>query len=325
MDKTKVSIEDLEKRNKVLERRWKIALVLAILFVVTRPVALFVVNHFIHKAAQTATRNEYPLVDPARQFISQDDYLINIDHLRTYLNSFSNKSISIYYEQLNSGANISVNKDLRLWPASLTKLPVALVVMKKIESGGWSEDTTLTLADTDKDPGSGDLYKNPDGSKFTVSDLLEQLLVNSDNTAERMLTRSLSDQELKTLIDETGLEDVFDAQGLASAKEYTRLFRVLYTSSYLKRAQSEKILELLSKAAPGQYLGAGLPEGTAYAHKFGENVKHDVVGDSGIVYQGNRPYMLTVIIQTDDNSEQSHQKALDLMKEISQKAYEAGK
>jgi D-alanyl-D-alanine carboxypeptidase len=60
----------------------------------------------------------------------------------------SKKSISIYYEQLNSGANISVNKDLRLWPASLTKLPVALVVMKKIESGGWSEDTTPSLSYT---------------------------------------------------------------------------------------------------------------------------------------------------------------------------------
>jgi hypothetical protein len=129
-----MNTQELENRNKTLERRWKILLILAVLFVITRPVALYIVNRFIHKAVHKATVNNYPLIDPSRQFIPQEDYIINIQPLRDYLTSLGKQypdRISVYYEQLNSGANISVNKNLRLFPASLTKLPLAIVVVRK--------------------------------------------------------------------------------------------------------------------------------------------------------------------------------------------------
>src|SRR4051812_7094802 len=102
--------DELLKRNKILERRWKIAIVVAIIFVITRPVALYIVNKFVHKAE--TFHNSYPLLDPAREFISQSDYIINIQELRSFLQDLGNQysdQLTIYYEQLNSGANISVN------------------------------------------------------------------------------------------------------------------------------------------------------------------------------------------------------------------------
>jgi hypothetical protein len=77
---------------------------------------------------------QFPLLDPARVFFDQDNYLLNIQELRTYLHELEAKypdSLSVYYEQINSGSNISVNRDLRLFPASLSKLVQAIIIVKK--------------------------------------------------------------------------------------------------------------------------------------------------------------------------------------------------
>lgn len=61
------------------------------------------------------------------------------------------KSISIYFEYLNTGANISINQDLRILPASLIKVPLAMAVMKKIERGEWLLSNELILMKEDRD------------------------------------------------------------------------------------------------------------------------------------------------------------------------------
>src|SRR3954466_11575732 len=125
-----MSVQDLERRNKKLEKRWKVLAVLAILFLVTRPIALYVYNKALHKNDVSAFANKYPMLDPARQFTPEEDYVTNVQSLRDYMaqlkrdpaNGLTDDNFSIYYEQLNSGANISVNKDVAFYPASLSKL-----------------------------------------------------------------------------------------------------------------------------------------------------------------------------------------------------------
>jgi hypothetical protein len=244
--------KDLVKRNKILERRWKIALILLILFVVTRPIALYIVKNFIYKPSD---QNEYPLIDPARQFIDQEDYVLNIQPLRDYLNTLEEKypeNLSIYYEQLNSGANISVNKDLKLYVASMIKLPIAMVAVRQVEKGVWNWDTKFTISGPDVDQDSGSLYKNtinfdPENDTMTVEQLLTALLVDSDNTAQNIFVRNIPQENFDEFEEEIGLKEVFDSTGHASAKEYSRILRSLYTSSFLERKNSQKILYLLKK------------------------------------------------------------------------------
>jgi len=321
--------EELEKRNRILERRWKICLALLVLFVVTRPVALFIVNHLIHKAGIEVALEKYPLIDPARQFIPQKDYLTNIQSLRDYLREVEKQypdSISIYYEQLNSGANISVNQSLRLFPASLTKLPLGIVVAKKVEDKIWDWDTKLTIIQSDIDQGSGELYKSVKaGDGVSVEDLLMQMITNSDNTAQDIFLREIKQEDLTKFQSEVGLEELFDAQGFISAKEYSRVLRVLYTSSYLERENTEKILDLMAKENFHEYLSQGIPSEITFAHKYGENKTESIFADSGIVYQDGHPFMITVILKGQDSTEASRQWAVDLMKKIAEKAIEEGK
>jgi hypothetical protein len=123
----------------------------------------------------------------------------------------------------------------------------------------------------------------------------------------------------------TGLQDLYNEKGYISAKEYTRLLRVLYTSSYLKPENSEKILELMSKVTFKDYLSQGIPSSVVFAHKYGENKQESIFADSGIVYIPGKPFMISVMIKGKDSTDATRAWAVGLMKEISEHVYNASK
>jgi beta-lactamase class A len=270
----------------------------------------------------------YPLLDPDRMYLDQENYIVNIQDLRDYLEDLGKKypdSISIYYEQINSGANISINKDLRLYPASLTKLAQAIIVTKKVEEKTLSWNQKLKTEPSDLSDESGNLYKTIRGQSLTVEELMKELLVNSDNTANNIFKHHLDASDYLKFQDATGLRDLYNEKGYISAKEYTRILRVLYTSSYLEPENSQKILQYLSEATFHDYLSQGIPDEIKFAHKYGENKNYNIFSDSGIVYVKNKPYMITVMIKGKDGSKETRDGAVGLMKEISEHAYAVSK
>lgn len=264
--------------------------------------------------------SSYPYLDPARDFASQKDLIINLQPLRTYLEKVNTdlgpNKMSLYLEFLNTGANISIGQNLKAFPASLAKLPLAIVIMKKIENHEFNLGDSVTLNSGDLDSRSGDLYNSLPGTSFTINQLLYYLLVDSDNTAQHALLNKISSSDMQDLIIETGLEDLADPQGRISAKEFTRFFRLLYVSSYLEQNDSEKLLDLLSKATFKDFLSQGIPMSTVFSHKYGKEDTDKVYTDSGIVYLKDRPYMLTVMFQGLDL-----ETVKGLMKSISQESY----
>lgn len=308
---TNNTIEKLSKRLKYY-KFWSVILVVLVLIIV-----------FNAQRSETSV-GKFPLLDPARVFFDQDNYLLNIQELRTYLHELEAKypdSLSVYYEQINSGSNISVNRDLRLFPASLSKLVQAIIIARKIEEGTLSWDKRLATRPEDLSSDSGELYKTIGDKSLTVEELMKELLVNSDNTAQNIFRRNLDVEDYLKFQDQTGLLDLYNEKGFISAKEYTRILRVLYTSSYLDPEHSEKILRYMSEATFRNYLSQGVPSDVVFAHKYGENLEQFIFADSGIVYVPGRPYMITVMIKGKDFSDETRVWAQNLMKEISTFAY----
>jgi len=286
---------------------------------------IIVLVFFIKKEPSIESfKNEYPLIDISRNLIPQEHFINTLQPVREYLNELVKKegpdSISIYLEYLNTGANISINQDLRIFPASLIKVPLAFAVMKKVENGDWSLDNELVVMKDDRDYAWGDVHKNPIGTRISIDKLIEEMLINSDNTAFRILYRNLSFNELQDVVFAVGLEDLFNEEGKITAKEYTRLFRSLYVSSYLNRKNSEKILEILSKTPYDEYLGQGIPDDIIFAHKIGENEDLGVVLDSGIAYVENRPYLISMLIDYKSNG-MGRENALSIFKDASERVY----
>lgn len=274
----------------------------------------------------------YPLIDPNRSLIDQENFIVNLqplrDDLRGFVDAYTDGSVSLYVEFLNTGANISINPDNYIFPASLIKLHLAMAAMKKVEDGVWRLNNELILTGADKDDKSGSsaspLWENPVGTGFTIEKLLEELLVNSDNTAHNILYRNMHFDDIRAVMEELGLEELFTDGGKMSAKEYSRLFRSLYNASYLNRKDSQAILQWLDESIFDEYLSNPIPKNVPFSHKYGENVDFRVYSDAGIVYIPNRPYLITVMVQgrPEKDWEEDERSAQEFMRVVSRRAYE---
>ncbi len=243
----------------------------------------------------------HPFIDINHNFSDQADLIVNLRDLKNSLTAINAglppNSMSLYLEYLNTGSNTSINKDLKIWPASIAKLPLAIVIMKKVENGDLRLGDLVAITDADRDNRSGNLYQTISGVSFSIDQLLSSLLVDSDNTAQHMLLRQINVNDMQDLISQTGLDELADAQGKVSAKQFTGFLRVLFESSYLQIGNSEKILKLLSQSTFKDFLSQGIPDTVTFAHKYGEDDPTKTYIDSGIVYLPSRPYMLTVMLQ----------------------------
>lgn len=269
-------------------------------------------------------RQEYPLLDPMRFFAEPRDLLTTVQPVREELRAIFEKewldSTSLYFEYINTGANISINPDVRILPASLIKVPLAMAVMKKIERGDWELYNELIMMKEDRDAEWGDVYKHPIGTPITVQNLIEEMLLHSDNTAYRILYRNLSLDEVRDVFISLGLDDFFDQEWKVTAKEYTRLIRSLYTANYLTPEHSQLLLDILSRTEYDDYLGQGIPDHVWFAHKIWENESKTVILDAGLVYIGNRVYLISMAIDYEQEWI-TRGKALEIFEGVSSLVY----
>lgn len=306
-----------EKLEKEIKNNYKKYLIYIIFFV-----ALAAVIVFAYRLGSDKNKSiniyKYPLLSPLSFFVNQKDMIVDIQDLRNELNTIGseNPNISIYFEFLNTGANITVNKEAQFFPASLLKLPLAMAAVKKIERGEWKWENELVLMGPDKDNRFGDLYKKPIGTRLTIENLIREMLLNSDNTAYLMILRNLEPDEFKNTQNHLGLQDFFSQDGKISAKNYSVILRALHSASYLTQEDSNKLIKIMAETKFKEYLGGPIPENVVFSHKIGVSREEGVHLDAGIVYIPDRPYLLSVMIQTGDKDLASKK-----MYEISEKVY----
>lgn len=271
---------------------------LILVLVCTNFLTFFGAYFFLQKLDVENFRQKYPLLDPMRFFAEPRDLLTTVQPIRTELRKLFEKewldSTSLYFEYINTGANISINPDVRILPASLIKVPLAMAVMKKIERWDWKLYNELVMMKEDRDSEWGDVYKHPIGTPITIQNLIEEMLLHSDNTAYRILYRNLSLDEVKDVFSALGLDDFFDQEWKVTAKEYTRLIRSLYTANYLTPEHSQFLLNVLSDTDYDDYLGQSIPKDAVFAHKIWENESKTVILDAGLVYLWSRVYLISM-------------------------------
>jgi len=99
------------------------------------------------------------------------------DSLEKYI-SQKNETIGVYITNLRDGASLGINEKRGFEPASLNKLPLAILVLKEIEKGALNFSTKLPITFEDADSDSGMLYLSV-GNTITVDELLTAMLSGS--------------------------------------------------------------------------------------------------------------------------------------------------
>jgi beta-lactamase class A len=102
--------------------------------------------------------------------------------------------IGVYIKHLGDGGEVRHRTDRDWYIASTIKIPLALALLQKVEQGELSMQQELELAESDFVDGSGELLWREPGEQFTVFELMERSVRDSDSTATDMLIRLLGEE-----------------------------------------------------------------------------------------------------------------------------------
>ena len=112
-----------------------------------------------------------------------------IEELEAFMAQFGN-TVSVFYENFETGFVFSHNGEQVYFGASATKAPFALYIYKKTEQGQASMYDVHSYQRSDFWEGSGIIrHRYQLGQTFTQRRLLELMLAPSDNIATRILRR----------------------------------------------------------------------------------------------------------------------------------------
>lgn len=96
--------------------------------------------------------------------------------------------VGVAARNLASQAAVCIHADAPFPMASCFKIPIMVEVMRRVDAGDLRLDDRLTLAESDKSPGSTLIHCH-EGLRPSVRDLLYLMITLSDNTATDMLWR----------------------------------------------------------------------------------------------------------------------------------------
>jgi beta-lactamase class A len=213
-------------------------------------------------------------------------------------------SVGIMVEDLATGLSTSVNANAQMPAASTIKIPVMVEVFKRLAHGDFDLNRKVTLQQSDRDWGWGDLSDAPRGSRYTVSRLLTLMITESDNTATNMLIRLVGrraiNYEMADLgLTQTSLHDYIRSEGpihyalRSSANDMVKLMTSMARFQLIDEWSSREMISIMTGQHHNGLIPQPLPRGTTIAHKTGE--LHDTLNDVGVVYLNNEPYAIAVM------------------------------
>lgn len=194
--------------------------------------------------------------------------------------------------------------------ASLIKVPIMSVVFQKIHEGKLSLDDTIVLKRSHKVQGSGIIRRKNPGTVYTVEDLINIMIAESDNTAAKMLTEYIGLDEMNTTFKEIGLEDTnisiksfnmtrrrVKNESFTTPYDMAYLLEKVYYGKFINKEISKKIIDILKLPNDNTRLSRYLPDNFELAHKTG--LLRGACHDAGIVFTPRGAYL--ICIMTDQN------------------------
>lgn len=214
--------------------------------------------------------------------------------------------VALYYQPLDGGCALMMNESVPMLAASVIKIPIMVEVFRRFERGDIRPEDVHVLTDAEKMPSCGALNRMHAGLEVTLRDLVELMVVLSDNTATNILIDLLGIDSVNETMCALGLKQtvlrrkLFDSAAKAQGRENTvgardigLLLEKMYRGELISEKASHEMLDILKN----QKLNGKIPfylheKGIPVAHKTGEDdgITHDV----GIVF-ARRPFVLCML------------------------------
>ena len=205
-------------------------------------------------------------------------------------NGLNENNFGFFYYNVNQHIGYEYNENQYFQGASTIKVPVSMLYYDKINAGTMTKESTLKYTQDSYEAGAGPTaarYKV--GSSVPLGFLIEQAIVNSDNTAVNIMIKNLGysncKKEIQKYSDEEMPADYYTSNVITPEFEFD-IITYLYNNSN----NYTELLEYMKKSSNGEYLKGQLPQ-YEVAHKYGSYSGN--VHDYGIIY-GKETYIVGI-------------------------------
>ena len=256
----------------------------------------------------------------------------------------SGAEVAVAFRTLDGRNEVLIDPDKVFHAASTMKIPVMIELYRQANEGTLSLSDPLPIRNEFRSIVDGSPYALREGDDsdkeiyaatgrtLTLAQLCEAMITVSSNFAANLLIEKLGVHNIRRTVSQLGadinggmqvLRGVEDAkafeQGLnnsTTARGLLILFEKLGRGDAVDAVSDRAMIEILKRQKFRGAIPAGVPPGTAVAHKTGNITR--IHHDAGIVY-GPRPYVLVLLVRGIEDQKQSGV----LMAELSRMVYEA--
>ena len=221
---------------------------------------------------------------------------------------------SVVFKDLNENDSLSINNS-KMPSASTIKIYVMIEAYNQVNQGKISLRDTVTLNDSMIVGGSGVLQYEPVGTEVTIEELINLMMVESDNVAANILIDKLGMTNINTTIKSLGCVDtelnrkMMDIEALnkgienyTSVNDLSLVLEKLYKNQCIESQYDKLMLDTMKQHQLKSKIPNELPEGVVVAHKSGE--LGGIENDAGIIYTDKGAYVLCILTNNGTSSEQ---------------------
>ena len=189
---------------------------------------------------------------------------------------------SVVFKDLNENDSLSINNS-KMPSASTIKIYVMIEAYNQVNQGKISLRDTVTLNDSMIVGGSGVLQYEPVGTEVTIEELINLMMVESDNVAANILIDKLGMTNINTTIKSLGCVDtelnrkMMDIEALnkgienyTSVNDLSLVLEKLYKNQCIESQYDKLMLDTMKQHQLKSKIPNELPEGVVVAHKSGE-------------------------------------------------------
>ncbi|HEX8360090.1 MAG TPA: class A beta-lactamase [Longimicrobium sp.] len=247
-----------------------------------------------------------------------------LPQLRTRLEAHARATggtVGLRAVHLETGESVGMRAGERFFMSSVTKLPLAVAVLRRVDRGEIRLGDTIDIPASALSVGHSPVREaNPNGTRMTVEDLLRNAVSVSDNTANDVLQRLMGGpravtaelaragirgvridrpypqlrRDMDDLVSATDVRDTMTPNGAVA------LLRAIWTGPALSPASRTRLIGWMTRTSnPADRIAAGVPAGTVVAHKtgtWGGDSATGAINNIGVItLPGGRGHILLAI------------------------------
>lgn len=224
----------------------------------------------------------------------------------------------VYFIDLNTGQTFEINGYDSFIAASTYKVPLNFYLYTLITEGKIDPNMKVQYTQADYEGGAGSIQADPVGSYYTIRELSRRSIEESDNIASNMIMRVVGKNNYIKFMESLGANVIPYSSNITSPRDMSMYMGKLleYVNSHPDTAG--ELMYYLKNTIYSDRISYPIPSNIEVAHKIGN--LDNVVNDTAIVFHPTKPYILTVMANNVDGSDDSY--AYTVIRQISKMVYD---